>query len=201
MEVRHLDDLVVFDARGNFDAGFHTEMIKSSVNGGIRLPYVGREKAISAYASQTGLEGQCMLLAHSGARLRRQLSLAQLLTFDKNRIFEWVFADNGKLCSVQEWINEQDGKYLALFLYACNPMNLHVKSNHSILFVPTGDYSMAFHEFPAMRGRPTVEVRMFVPGLGYFTDTPRGTNKAQFSRELYGVVRRELKVVRAKSMA
>src|SRR3989338_10600546 len=100
--------------------------------------------------------------ADGAVRLKKHKSLADLLRFDRNNFFEWVYEDNGANYPTQEWINKQDGKYLALLLNVCNPLNLDVQSHSSILFVPDHEYSI-FRQ----AGRQ-VKAKMFIPWIRYY---------------------------------
>jgi len=124
-----------------------------------------RRGILEDYSQENSLEGLCMLSADGGLLIKKQSSLADRLRFDRNNFFMWQYEDDGTIHSVQEWIDEQDGKYLALLLNVCNPLNLDVQSQSSILFVPDNEYSIF------LQGRE-VNVRMYVPGIGYIDDVP-----------------------------
>src|SRR3989304_5022777 len=101
-----------------------------------------RKEIILEYARETGMRGFCFLAAHGGLRPSRRLLFRDILKNDRNAVFEWIYSDGKRVNPVQKWINEQDGKYLVLFPIVCNPMNLNVESNHSILFFPDNNYSL-----------------------------------------------------------
>lgn len=162
MEIIQLDGLIVHDAARGPQI-LYSKARPMFIDGGIAANEA-RKKIMSDYSQETGLEGLCMLAADGFFRFRKPLTLADALSFDRNRVFEWIYWDNERRYSVQEWINQQDGKYLALLLYCCNPLNLDVHSRSSILFVPDNIYSVFLQA-----GRE-VKVRMFVPGVGYYND-------------------------------
>ena len=189
MEVKHIDDLTVFDARGDYIRAVQALMVRWSINGTHDKPHESRRAIMEQYTLKANLEGYCMLFADGCSRLRKPLSPKDVITFNNNRIFEWIYGDHGEIHPVQEWINQQDGKYLALFLNVCNPLNLDVQSKSSILFVPDNIYSVMSH---ASKGI----VRMFVPGHGYYEDVPQGKiTVIEFLAEIYRLARRELKVL------
>jgi hypothetical protein len=49
---------------------------------------------------------------------------------------EWVYKDGKRRCSVQSWINKQDGKYSGLILNVCNPGAHTPKTKESLLILP-----------------------------------------------------------------
>jgi hypothetical protein len=53
-----------------------------------------------------------------------------------NEFGEWVFEQEGEEYSVQDWINEQDGKYAAILLNVCNESAKTITSKESIVLAP-----------------------------------------------------------------
>lgn len=77
------------------------------------------------------------------SKLRRLNRLAMLVAHGgfkgdlKNR--EWIYYDNKKEYSIQDWINSVDGKYHSLLFCVCNPGTCEPSSKKSLLFVPDRD--------------------------------------------------------------
>lgn len=49
---------------------------------------------------------------------------------------KWVFREGELDYPVQEWVNRFDGSALALIIACCNPDNLEVRANHSLIVQP-----------------------------------------------------------------
>jgi len=104
-----------------------------------------------------GKKGICVLSAHG----------------DRKRHDQWYYVDGGESHSMQAWIEEQDGKYLALFLDSCNPNSSMPTTRESILFYPRARYSpigqflAESYEHPELRkGFEDIYVEMYVPWAG-----------------------------------
>lgn len=193
METKTLDNVIVFNAIEGRDAEQALRVVELSLGSydpggrylvgrviadviGIKLPnnYTEenapkidhRRNFVDTYSQQMGLEGYCVLMAHGGHRIRKPASLKALMPRpDKDKLFEPVYWDNG-LYSLQEWVDLQDGKYAALFLDVCNPLDLEIRSKSSLLFVPDNSYSVLLHG-------AGVNMVMYVPGNGRYNDIPQ----------------------------
>jgi len=177
MQIIQLDDLVVHDAyRG--PQILYRKAPRMFIDDGLETNDA-RRKIMDDYPQETDLEGLCMLAA-DGFFGFKPFKIQDILHFDRNNVFQWIYWDNGRRYSVQEWVNQQDGKYLALLLYVCNPLNLDVHSQSSILFAPDNTFSLF------LQGGRAVNIRMFIPGVGWYKDTPqRDVSAKEIAGELY----------------
>ncbi|HLF54688.1 MAG TPA: hypothetical protein VI612_03130 [Candidatus Nanoarchaeia archaeon] len=100
------------------------------------------------YSESTGLKGYALLNAHGGPKNNR-----------------WQFWDGKSTVDVQDWINEMDGKYLAIFLKCCNRKNQDVESDASIVLHPHSKIS----QLQLMLG---YSPRLHFPGEGYLERNP-----------------------------
>lgn len=102
------------------------------------------EELIEIYAKKNNLERIAILLAHGDE-------------VDNT----WCYYNGDKAFSVQNWINNMDGKYKALILYSCNPGGNEITSIKSPVLVSNKEYSHAL----LLKGR--VQIELFLPGSGY----------------------------------
>lgn len=100
------------------------------------------------YSARTGLKGYALLNAHGGSKNNR-----------------WHFRDGKSTVDVQDWINETDGKYLALFIKCCNRKNYDIESDASIVLHPHSKIS----ELALIHG---YNMRLHFPGEGYLERSP-----------------------------
>jgi len=98
---------------------------------------------IELYSKLTGLEGYVFLDAHGSSYE-----------------MEWVFKDGDETKKVQQWINEHDGKFLAILVGACNP-GKDISAKKSLVLTPNTEYSAEKQHFGE------VQVELYVPGKGY----------------------------------
>jgi len=97
---------------------------------------------LKLYSKASALEGYAILRAHA-----------------RSNNSSWHYYEKGKaIGSIQSWINNVDGDYLALIFPCCNPRNEDVHSKKSILIYPKKEYS----EAKAL----VVGYKMFVPNHG-----------------------------------
>ena len=76
-------------------------------------------------------------------RQRRQKRFALLLAHgDVGRDGEWYFWDGDDSRRVQDWIDEQDGKFACLIVFSCNPGHLNVRSRRSLLVIADRDVTL-----------------------------------------------------------
>lgn len=164
MKTIKLDGITIYDAAHRSHSVYRVTS-RMMIDNSVKELNEQRRGILGDYSQEKSLEGYCMLSADGGVRLKKHLSLEDLLKLGRNNFFEWVYEDNGTNHLVQKWVDEQDGKCLALLLNVCNPLNLDIRSHSSILFVPD-------HEYSIFRQGREVRVRMFIPGIGYYEDIP-----------------------------
>jgi hypothetical protein len=75
----------------------------------------------------------------------------------------WFYRDGANFYGVQDWINEVDGKFGALFVAPCNPKGVAVTSKRSCVI-----YSTDINNHQTIHDNPRA-VEMFVPGKGLIT--------------------------------
>lgn len=101
------------------------------------------------YAAKiSNLKGNCILNAHG--------------TSTSNG--KWGYEDKGKIKSIQNWINNNDGKYSNLIIVSCNENSVPIDSKKSLVFVPETIYSHSGREGTKSK------FEMYVPVLGYVDD-------------------------------
>jgi len=73
----------------------------------------------------------------------------------------WVFDDSDELRNVQDWIDENDGRYslLMLFCYAPLPQDIKVTSRKSSILLPDDSYLKS--QMPNI-----VEAKLYLPRIG-----------------------------------
>jgi len=103
---------------------------------------------IDVWGTLYGLEGCAVLDAHGDTRD----------TPDD----QWFYYENNiPINPVQTWVNELDGSYCALMIVACNPDNIEVYSERSLVF-----YLDRVLIWPLLVGNRGA-VRVYVPGEGF----------------------------------
>lgn len=105
-------------------------------------------KILDLYSRATGLKNIAVLDAHGNS------------TFKKNC---WEYKDDEFKRPVQEWVDENDGKYLCLMLWCCNMGNFKPKTKKSLLIFADNVVSGA----KVKNG--TAKVIMFSPMHGVLT--------------------------------
>lgn len=112
-------------------------------------------EAVQAWRVTSGLKRSAMLESHGIIR--------------KNQKGEdqWVFPDGGIHIPMQQWIDENDGKYAALIVFACNPRNDRVTSAASVILHANRDFSIYSSE-----AYTTPLARLYVPKEGYLDEDP-----------------------------
>lgn len=106
------------------------------------------------YGQKKSLNGYCILKAHGTSQNG-----------------QWVYSDYDELVPVQYWINDTDGKALALILVCCNPDNLEITSQESLVIHPNKNIP-----FLALGHLPTT--KLYLPGEGYLPNTRYRFQKA-----------------------
>lgn len=92
-----------------------------------------------------GLEGVAILEAHGGGK------------------DIWLYQDGIYRIPVQDWIDDNDGKYAALLIKACNLRASEVSSKRSLVIHPR----TIFNEADMLGGR--LRLRMYTPEKGYLS--------------------------------
>lgn len=82
---------------------------------------------------------------------------------------EWVLLDGQRNFTAQEWINQNDGKYSALVIHACNPVNSEIFAKKSLVLHANRNFSLWSGETFA-----APLVRLFVPNKGYVKSVKTG---------------------------
>ncbi len=100
-------------------------------------------KILEVWGQVNELEGYVLLHAHGTAKNGK-----------------WVFTDGGRGYDIQKWIDQMDGKALAILLQCCNPENCEIHSERSIIIHPKD----RMNYIGLIRGG---HLRIYVPGEGY----------------------------------
>ena len=74
---------------------------------------------------------------------------------------KWIYEDQGEEKLVQDWINEQDGKYSALLLCVCNPSGQEIESKKSIVLAPNYTFGTV------VQMQEGGQIDLYVPKKGY----------------------------------
>jgi hypothetical protein len=115
---------------------------------------------LEAYGKKNNLSGYSILWAHGGCDKRTK----------------WGYIDNEKLRSIQSWIDDKDGKYLALMLNCCNMNSEDIKSRKSLVLSPNKEFS------PLSLGSHLVQIELYCPRLGYLDDYVIGFETEKLKR-------------------
>ena len=85
---------------------------------------------VQAYAQAHKLNGIAVLNAHG--------CLGKIKRFNKDKVEDvWAYQDKGSYEDIQDWVNEVDGNFAALAVFACYPdHNFNLKTEKSLLIVP-----------------------------------------------------------------
>lgn len=102
-------------------------------------------EAINAWGKLKGLHRYLMLESHGYVREGR-----------------WVLSVEGSNIPAQQWIDENDGKYAALILFACNPKNHEIISAESAVLHANRTFSIYSSD-----AYSTPLARLYIPGEGY----------------------------------
>lgn len=135
----------------------------------LALSVPGRKEIIERYEAKTGLSGSRVLLpSHSAVRLH------------KNREPEFFYLDaGGRFRRISEWAEENDGKFLVLYINSC--LWGIPETKQSIVVAPAGMYERLAH-LGDRESRHAIPMQMFVPGMGVLPDTEYEKPSDEFLR-------------------
>ncbi len=74
----------------------------------------------------------------------------------------WVLSMEGTHKPAQQWIDENDGEYAALIIFACNPNNNEITSAESAVLHANRNFSIY-----SSNAYSTPLARLYIPGEGY----------------------------------
>jgi len=112
------------------------------------------QKVRDRYRHRTGLDGYFLLMAHGT---------------EGNVDNDWRYCDSERHSHpIQEWIDGHDGKRLVLLLYCCNPYDLSVTSQRSLVL----HVRERFNAITVLYG-PGIRTRLYVPEFGYCDSSSR----------------------------
>lgn len=124
----------VFDQVGDFD-----EYLDWAIHSFTRRPLV--KELLFTHSDITRKNGYLVVDAHGNGN-------------------PWHMKDGERKYYVQNWINQRDGTYSAIFFFTCNPEKCEIKSAQSIILHAHGD--ITYEELH--RG---ADLRIYVPEQGY----------------------------------
>jgi hypothetical protein len=77
---------------------------------------------------------------------------------------KWHYCDGRNSRAVQEWVDENDGRYACLLLSCCNPGRHKINSRRSAVIAAADTYA------PLLQESGDANTELFIPEIGYVTD-------------------------------